>query len=583
MAKRQFTVCVCSDFVDAHESADLPAEGSDASYIVTKDEAIKLCEAATGKPVQVNHGQDGVNPDGTPRYNANTAIVGRITKAYLDKNKMLADIEIDTGDTDAGRIFEPFIDSGMFLGVSMSHFFGTDEFQEVSLLPKGARPNTGVLAELTTTKAPEYRQPSGPPDVQSRLRVIASAATRKRQEQQMSSQIPPRDPETGRFLKPQQEQQQSGHQQQIAPATVATATPAMAEAMANALITPPQQQQQETTTPMEEDVDVEITDANIDEYFQRALNKQFQNLTDPEREAMLMKMTQVQNKASALEQELSLREQKHKDDLKNHVDVCKSIVSGLLPTEQRQLIQNINDPSQLLVTASDATRAIKAELANHQAEKDLLLKQSVDMQTQLHQQQQQQQPAKRQRLEDKFKEIANTLTRNPYSQSQSYTAPTQQQTAVEPQQQQQQHEQVSFPRSYTIPQTQQQQQKQQPTVVVPHVLFTPNDGTPAKRGPWDGRLIVNGSAATRTSVGGPMPTLRERPDANAVVTHPKWAYEAKLNDDMIHSLRKFEHSEYYQFRDQGVIPSDLFSEQYMKNQVEHWSKARRLEDRGVNA
>lgn len=591
MAKRQFTICVCSDLVDAHESlTELPVYGSDAAYKVTKEEATGLCEVANQNaskgefvPVQVNHGQKGIDDKGQPVYEARKAVVGRITGARVIGPEMLCDIEIDTGDTDAGRILEPLIDSGQFLGVSMSHFFGTDEFEEVSLLPRGARPNTGVIAEVTPvvqTNQGVYTPKPWPGDVCSRLRlnVRASAATRVRRR--------PQDPITGKFL-PTEEKlplPERGANGRFVPSSpvettepiikkdidgddkmaAPTSSPPM-QVDSTPAPTPTDQQSSVQEQPVEEDEDfeMEMTDEERTQLYQSALQKSIQGLAMTKRESLAL-MTHLETttkQAATLQQEMAMRETKHQEELKNNVDVYRSMALALASNDQqRQSIQHAPDARSLLVCASEATKLKEAELVKLKAQNDLLI------------QMQQQQPRevsqpKRQRLEQRLASLAASL-QNPYSQQQ----PTEPQAETPPAHPLITSSPQTFPMAVTTLSVPTSRHGNIPVVTsyggagVPQGIrtgvqqpFKPTEGTPEHKGPWNGRLVVHASAAAmqqRPNVD-PNSIKMERPDANAVVTHPKWLYEAGFNQPMIDSHKKFTQSEFARIRD-GIPPS-LFS------------------------
>ncbi len=629
MSKRQFKFRVCSGLVDAHDLPPytMPIAGSDASFVVTKEEARGLCKAAIGKPVQANHGQTGRNEDGTPKFNINMSKVGKVIDAYIENNDMYAEVELDNTDGGAGSIIEPFIDNGSYMGVSMTHFFGTDEFQEVSLVPKGARPNTGVVSEIIQeTNATAYT-----PDVYQRMRlnVAASAASQRKQEQQQ-----PRDPKTGQFIvapAPAPIKKATKPTPEPEPQPVAPVEPIEKEQdteMQAAPVSTPHQQEPVQQSPVDvatisgeqpqddamEDADVVLTPEEQEKLYESAISKTATGQTLDRKEAFALLSHVMQAK-----KDKEMMETTHKEQLKNHADVAKSILLGLVSNEQqRQDIINTQDSRSLLSVATEATRLKQTEVSLLQQEKDLLLKKQAEMQSQI---QQIQSAPKRQRIEDQMENMIKALKEQKPAIANTYVQPNQppqqnnngwgqppqqagwgptstphaqpppEQSYTMAQWQAMQAQPPKPEQSFTMAQWQSMQQQQAPKASGPPRLgfdgpmaIEASDAsrnrqvnmpldpekTPPGKGPWNGQLVT-ASANTRTKV--EQTDVKkipfERPDAYSTVTHPKWIYEARFSDPMIISASKFENSVYSS--NTTTMPLELFSSNYW-NEVDKFLK-----------
>ncbi len=163
-----------------------------------------------------------------------------------------------------------------------------------------------------------------------------------------------------------------------------------------------------------------------------------QQLTKEESFALLNQTYKFKQEKESLAQQRQTMEAEHKQQLKNNVDVCKSMLLGIVTNDQqRQAIDSAQDPRALHVVASEATRLKQAELQTLKDEKDLLIRQRIEMQTQM---QQMQSAPKRQRthIEDRLQSLVTGLQTQKPTGSTNFASNTNNMGYNQPPQQQQQ-------------------------------------------------------------------------------------------------------------------------------------------------
>jgi hypothetical protein len=149
-----YEVCVCADLLDSHtyDASKKIKPGSKESFEFTKAKAQQVIEQFKKKgtiPVQVYHGSDDENEKGIPNANENKSVVGTVLGFYIhpdDDRKLMCTAKMDNSKN-ASLLWNYAIHfTGASSGASLSHMgtFDTANPTEVSLLDKGARPNTGI-------------------------------------------------------------------------------------------------------------------------------------------------------------------------------------------------------------------------------------------------------------------------------------------------------------------------------------------------------------------------------------------------------------------------------------------------------
>jgi hypothetical protein len=107
--------------------------GTDAWYELTVQDLEFMLPQCVGKPIRTEHG---------------TSEVGAITHAFFTPDGHAA-IQFTFHDSDIGQQAAMLVDTKLMTGLSLCHEADSKNVKEVSICMRGARPNTGITADIT--------------------------------------------------------------------------------------------------------------------------------------------------------------------------------------------------------------------------------------------------------------------------------------------------------------------------------------------------------------------------------------------------------------------------------------------------
>ena len=152
----RYTVCLDANLLDQHTypPTRLPRERSSEQFELTKQKAKQMILQMPGIPVQVFHGTDDENEQGHPNTNLNKCVIGHVVEGWIDPDddkKLMCEIKLDNSKNTSLFWNHAIHATGASRGASLTsysdYYFSTPH--EVSLLDKGARPNTGIVDVIT--------------------------------------------------------------------------------------------------------------------------------------------------------------------------------------------------------------------------------------------------------------------------------------------------------------------------------------------------------------------------------------------------------------------------------------------------
>lgn len=152
----RYIVRLDDNLLDRHSynREDEIEERSPRAYELTKEKARKALHLFRNIPLQIEHGTDGVDPKtGFTRVHTNRCVVGKVVKAWINPEKdhqLLCEVKFDNKKSSSLFWNCALYKSAANRGASLKSTSNYDIMipNEVSLVERGMRPNTGVISVI---------------------------------------------------------------------------------------------------------------------------------------------------------------------------------------------------------------------------------------------------------------------------------------------------------------------------------------------------------------------------------------------------------------------------------------------------